>query len=526
MKRFLGMLLTVCIILGLLTSCGKSVLEQYSDAVAKLLKSDQKVKVELAVEGDGLEITGIPDMESLKLIWDGTASADGDMAEFSLSLNIPSLQTTIELTDIVISDHKMYLNYEKLFNAISGIIGVDDISGNIMGDTSYVMMDLEEFSAIDSMQLQEDSELINLIKNIYEIYYKTLEEHDAVTKDGSTFLLTLDGDAIREFLVAMIGNVKENKDVYYDAILEMYSEDFFESMNTSKEDLTEQLDEILTKIEDEVENSDLSESSFNSKVTSTSRELVLNLLAGDDFKLNYSYSSEKTEMDDITTPTDYILWSEFADTMNSLDDYSSGIYGGGGASVSDSQEYSFNMVTDESISQIHTVDLSGYAKLINYNLVSNITDAGYSVPIIDGEIYESAGTISSSSNSTGVYISYYTLDLYGDEFLDYCEEDLFYTYDYYMEYGMTVAYSDVYVSADGNTLVTAMSYDLGNNHIATEVYVLQYLNDREMLYGIVEMYSSDMKTSDNKILSEYSELLGFDLSSFLTLYEKANASLI
>lgn len=535
MKKFLGMLLTVCIILGLLAGCGKSALEQYNDAVAKLSKSDQKFTMELAVEGDKLELTGIADVESLKLIFDGNISADATMAEIAVSLNIPSAQTTVELTDIIVDENKMYINGQKLMTLMSSMFGAGDMTEPIMGDKTYILMDTEEY--MGTKEISEDSGFYTLVKNISEIYNKILKDHDAASKDGSAYLLKLDGSAIEEFLLAVIGDIKENKEVYYDAVLELYSDEVLESIGISKDDLTEQREEtlttlgdILTEIESELENADFSKSNFNAKVDDKSMETVLNFIMGDDLNMNFSYSSEKTEMDSVTAPTDYILWSEFEDALNSLNDYSSGIYGDddsdGGTSAVDNQEFSFNTTTDESISQIHTADLSGYANLTNYNLVSDITEAEYNVPIIDGELYESTGSIYSTSDNGGVNISYYAWDLYGDEFLDYCEEDLRGTYEFYGEYGMTASFSDAYVSPDGNTVVMAMAYDLGDNYIVTEVYVFQYINEEEMLYGMIEIYNDDIDEADTTILSEYSDLLGFDLNSFLSLYEKANASLI
>lgn len=540
MKRFVGALLGICIIMGLLTGCGKSNWQRYKDALASLNKNDLKFTLELAVEGENEIVSGIVDADSIKLIVDGNVSADNEMAEMSFSLNIPSAQTTVELTDVIIDGTKMYMNGQKLFTIISDSVGTEDTADMLMDGNSYILMDMDADLNINEPQIRENDGLLTLIKNMSGIYETAITDQDAVSKDGNTYTLSLDGSAIQDLTLKVVTDVQDNKETYYDTIsdlvTQMYSNDILELIGSTIEDLENsrdeiltQLDDILAELRDSIETADFSNTSYTSKVDDKSTELDLTFIMGNEINLKYSYSAEKTDMNSVQTPEDYILWSEFEDVINSLDinsDNQAEAGDSGGDAAVDNEPFSFNATGGDSNPQILDADLSGYTFLTNYSLESDITGEKYIVPIIDSELYESTGSIYSTSESSGVSTSYYCWDMYNEEFLAYCEEYFRDTYEFYGEYGIEAYYSDAYVSADGNTVIMAMAYDMGYETVLTEVYVFQYINEEEMLYGLVGIDNNNLDETDNAILSEYSQLLGVDLTGYLNLFDKANASIV
>lgn len=569
MKKKISILLMACIIVGLLTGCFKSNWQKYQEAVASLNNNDLKFRTELTLEGDNAFTREYLDSEKVTLIVDGSMSAKSVMAEMSVSINIPSVNTTVELTDIIIDEDKMYINAQKLFTLfVEDTDAAEYMEETLMNGKSYICIDTREYLNTDKSQTTDDEgftsgitsiyeniyqnndvvtakytaetltneksnilmdmdedanaekALDNMITNIMGIYDTVIQNHDAVSKDGNTYTVNLDGSAIEELVLGVIEYIQDNKETFYDLSIQIYSDDILESTGLTMEeveDLREEnlviIDNMLVELKDSIDAKDFSNTSYTSKVDDKSQELTLIFNAYDELNFKYSYTAEKTDIGSIQVPEEYITMSEFVDIINSLEytDF-------GDTASSDNDEFSFNVKYADTNPQIIDPDLSGYTYLTNYSFKSDISGEVFNVPVIDGELYGGTGSIYSYTENSELYISYYSWYMSDEEFLTYCEDYFCDEYNYYGEYGYKACYSDAYVSADGNTVVMALAYDYGYDSVYTDIYMFHCINEEEMLYGQVSVNNEYIDTTESAILSEYGQLLGVDFMQFLNLF--------
>lgn len=571
MKKLTAVLLCL-LLLPLLSSCAVKPVDAYFDTMAEMEKiQEQNFTCTIEVESEQFADFG----SSVSLVLDGSYSAKNKQmtATCTMALQAPK-KITMELTDIILDNNKLYINIESLASSIftlSGTSGMEDSMSALFGDNEYIMLDYDDYgmdiwemaaaAAAPASSSADTSvpgaSLVPLVQNLQNVVEGKIKSADppVISAESEAYVLTMDGAFIYGLLNAIVDNMDENLDTYSAAIYDFYNEviayaeNYIDNMGQSVEDLglpefsqaelKDGLREGLANVREALADVDPQDWAANSCSSSIikgkdSYTCAIKMNWEDVAALNISYVITKAEIAAIKAPAKYTDMKTLIENLQDLtglggdDDYDYTYdFGDDDGDIVD-VEIQYNLIRGADTQRFLGADTEGSKYLQMYTMNSGNTDTAYDLPApIDNDPYISEYYI--SAGAKGVNLAYYALGIYGREGIITMMEDtvksdiaIYESMDY-----TNARNSDMWLSADGKFALMGFCMDTESWSGDTTQYYKAYgmfstgkddnWGNEEIIRLEISVWEEEIIPATLELLAELGNIWGIDLPEYMLI---------
>ena len=546
MKKITAVLLGFLLCLPLISGCGKNPVEAYFDTAEEIANlQEQQFTFSIDIESDSLSRFG----SAITLIIAGNVSAINKQMTATMTLATASPKITVELTDIILDNNRLYINMKSVLSAILTLPGMEndensaDYLDELMDGNEYLFVDYADLdlqlwdypSQNHYMLLQRPLEIINTeIRNA---------DPPIITADGKAYSMQMNGEFIKALSFTLLNDVEENIDIYTDYILDFldYFTNGMENLglpenyltlpdNLSRSELKNQLQEGIPNIMDSLDDIRHQEWEALNYYSSIEKNkdaytYVVEASSQDNFSLNMNYIAEKASIATITPPEKAMEYSEIFERIQNIanpfdeydDDYDD--------DFDDDYEYAeidYNIVYGTTNPQVLDADVENCRYLKLYTLSSLDDETIYSIPaIIDEDAYISEHYLDTEAEDVSISYSF-DYHNYDAGMIAIMEENVVNNLSVAIEFGDTNPQnSDLWLSADGSFAIMSSATDSYGEYRNCVIYII-YKTGNESSWGLEEvicieisLWIEDLTSKSYDLLSEFSDILGIDLLDYL-----------
>jgi len=502
MKKLTVVLFCFALLIPLISGCGIDPVDAYYNTVEEMTKiQEQKFSFSFDVESDSLSQFG----SSITLTMDGAVSVKNKQMTATMTLTTASPKMTVELTDIIFDNSKLYINMETLFSAIFTLPGMEstenpaDYLDEYMGGNKYLYIDYADLALpIWDYNNQSNHVLLQRPLDVIDNAIKSANP-PIITADGNAYIMEMNGEFIRTLLFTLINDLEENLDTYTDNILDIIDEytSYMEKLDMpedflvipddiSRSELKNQLQEYIPYIRDMLE--DIRQQQWDAlkyySYVEKNKDAYTNNIevnSEDIASLSISYSANKADIAAIELPEKAIAYSEILERIQSAFSDLSDVDFDDDYSIYDEKiDIDYSIIQGATNPRLLDADVEDCQYFQLYTMTSGATDTEYNIAnIIEEDAY--VGSYYFSTEAEGVSISYNFDDLYFyDGIVALLEENVVNDLSRSSSAEYTnLNHSDMWISADGSFALMSCAADDSWGYRDWVIYGVYYTGNKD-----------------------------------------------